>query len=46
MAPPRFAKHGLMVFDSNQPLVGRALKLVMGKQSQAAADTSPKVLSA
>lgn len=43
---PRFAKHGLKVFDSNQALAGSALKLVMGKQSQTAADTSAKVLSA
>ncbi|MCM2455915.1 aspartate/glutamate racemase family protein [Rhizobium sp. CG4] len=43
---PRFAKHGLKVFDSNQALAGSAFRLVMGKQSQTISHTTPSALSA
>lgn len=43
---PRFAQHGLKVFDSNQALAGSAFRLVMGKQNQTNSDTTPSALSA
>ncbi|MNE24591.1 Aspartate racemase [compost metagenome] len=43
---PRFAKHGLKVFDSNQALAGSAMKLVMGQQQQVIAEAASQVRSA